>query len=93
MSASTPTPQTGSLNAASASTGSGWQPDLRLHESLVAVVQRFINHISAAHLELLLRNELFGSTKEGYERVQNFAFSQSFGQVDLRKPRNINACI
>jgi hypothetical protein len=45
------------------------------------VVLHFINQIPAAHLELLLRNELFSSTEEAYERVQNFAFSQGFAVV------------
>jgi len=42
---------------------STWFPDLRLHTSLVASVQRFINRIPARHLELLQQNDLFGNSE------------------------------
>ena len=40
-------------------TNSTWKPDPRLHTSLVASIQQFIDRISAKHLEPLQQNELF----------------------------------
>jgi len=69
------------------------KPDPRLHTSLVASVQQFVNRIPARDLEPLQQNELFENSEDDYIRVQNFAFSQGFAVGGNPKERIQLHCI